>query len=356
MDLKLQNDEYYIQNLKSQNLSATTISVLLPIYKEPIEYIKQSIDSILNQSFQDFRLLLLVDTGCDSPEFDTIHREVIEYYKNESKLLILINNKNLGLSKNLNNGLKFANSKYIARMDADDIAIRERFEKQLEFMEERQEVSLCGSRCNLINSKGEIIGQSKSINEKELVIRMLCGINPVPHPTFFARKDVYTLLNGYREIPAAEDYDFLARMLLSKHKIHMIDDILINYRISAGRSRISTQRRYIQLKISEIIAANLRKCKEIGIEDVNKVLNSKQNYLFSLLDRLSLELDDLFQRKYKRLYNKVKWPIFLISPYFLSTTIKRALYYYRCKISHKNLLLKYLSHGTEKSCLCTAEK
>lgn len=340
-DLKQQSGKYAMSNMSIENLPFTTISVLLPIYKEPVEYIRQSIDSILNQTFQDFRLILLVDTGFKSPEFNIIHKEVLEYYKNESKILMIVNSKNLGLVSNLNNGLRLANSKYIARMDADDIAFKERFEKQLEFMEKNYDISLCGCRVNYINSKGEIIGQSRVIDDKELVIRMLCGINPVCHSTFFARKEVYTDLNGYREVTSAEDYDFLARMMLRKYKVHVMDKVLMNYRVAYRESKISAQKRYIQLMITKKIAINLRKGREIGMDEVNAILNLRQNYIFSVFDSLSLKLDDIVQRKYRSLYGKLKWPIFLISPSFFLTIIGKVLCYLRYKILYKENFVKF---------------
>ena len=128
--------------LEKQTLSISPhISVLMSVYHEPIDWLALSVDSILNQSFSDFEFIIIVD--------DPNNQEAINYIRQkeeeDNRIVLLINEENVGLTKSLNKGLKIAKGNYIARMDADDISYPERFEKQFTFMESHPSVILLGT-------------------------------------------------------------------------------------------------------------------------------------------------------------------------------------------------------------------
>ena len=117
------------------------VSVLMSVYNEPEEWMRVAIDSILGQTFTDFEFIIIND----NPK-RKLNREILsDYAKQDKRIVILENEENIGLTKSLNKGLKVAKGKYIARMDADDISLSDRLEKQVNFMEEHPEVGVCGA-------------------------------------------------------------------------------------------------------------------------------------------------------------------------------------------------------------------
>ena len=112
------------------------VSVILPAYNAQ-DTIAESIDSILNQSFRDFELIVINDGSTDATE------KVIAQY-DDSRIRYFANPGNQGLIYTLNRGLELSQGKYIARMDADDISLPARFEKQVRILEEHPEIIVCG--------------------------------------------------------------------------------------------------------------------------------------------------------------------------------------------------------------------
>ena len=101
----------------------------MSIYSEEEEWIRESIDSILNQTFSDFEFIIIND----NPNRDKNNSLLTEYTRIDNRIIIITNEENIGLTKSLNKGLEIARGKYIARMDADDISLPTRFEKQVDF-------------------------------------------------------------------------------------------------------------------------------------------------------------------------------------------------------------------------------
>ena len=176
-------------------------------YNEPLSYIKKAVESIRMQSYSDVEIIIVVD----NPEYDALINLLDSYARNDSRIKILINDKNLGLTGSLNRALEYASGKYIARMDADDISKVERLEKQLLFLEEKQ-LDLVGSNIQNIDANGcKCAGISIFPETNDQVVKYARYDSPVAHPTWFARREVFEALRGYREIDACEDYDFLVR-------------------------------------------------------------------------------------------------------------------------------------------------
>ena len=176
------------------------ISVVMPTYNTPIPLLKEAIDSILNQTFSNFEFIIIDDGSTDdSPAFlDSL---------SDSRIKVIRNEKNIGITKSLNIGFREAQGKYIARMDSDDISVPERFEKQYAFMESNPDVFVCGSRTR--NLGEEAIFPTPAMEDMESYrVRMLFS-NPGPaHPTAFFNRE---LLNQYsigydEELRYAQDY------------------------------------------------------------------------------------------------------------------------------------------------------
>jgi len=162
-----------------------SISVLMSIYKEPEAWLRESIDSILNQSFGDFEFIIVNDF----PDRDLNCRLLNEYAQNDKRIKIIQNPQNLGLTKSLNIGLRESTGKYVARQDADDISVKNRFRVQFDYMEKNKDCIVCGSNMyNFFNNQKN----KKLIKfpEKDEDIKLYMFFkNPISHPTVFLRND-----------------------------------------------------------------------------------------------------------------------------------------------------------------------
>ena len=116
------------------------VTVLLPVYNSE-KYIKESIDSIIAQSFTDWDMLILNEYGSSEKCTDIVK----EYEKKDSRIRVIQNAKRLGLAESLNLGMREATGEYIARMDADDISRKDRFQKEVEFLDSHMNVAVVGS-------------------------------------------------------------------------------------------------------------------------------------------------------------------------------------------------------------------
>ena len=157
------------------------ISVVMSVFNSEL-YVKEAIDSILNQTFEDFEFIILDDGSTDKSV------DIIQGYT-DSRIRFFQNDKNLGLRGSLNRGLQLAEGKYIARMDSDDIAVERRFEIQVKYLEQHPDVVMCGGNVHyLIDGK---IKRNKEIfpcSFQEIRIALL-RYNCFFHPTVMLRTD-----------------------------------------------------------------------------------------------------------------------------------------------------------------------
>ena len=216
------------------------------------KYIKEAIDSILNQSFSDFEFIIIDDASSD----DTL-AEINSY--NDNRIKLIKNKENKGLTANLNNALKIAKGEYIARMDGDDISYPERLRKQVEYLDNNREVYLIGTS---VQSFGETeLFWTLPDDSEELRIRML--LRPVfAHPSFMFRRELLEEGFFYDEAyRTAQDYDFAARVS-REHKIGRVKDVLLKYRIHS--KQVSNSLGSNQRNNADIIRHRL--LSELGVE------------------------------------------------------------------------------------------
>lgn len=211
----------------------SNISVVMSVYNGE-RYLVEAIDSILNQTYSDFEFIIINDCSTDKTA------EILQSY-NDARIKIINNDENLRLPASLNKGLRLAKGKYIARMDADDIALPDRFEKQISYLEKNQEVAVIGGSLIVFNEQeGEIYTQKADCNE--LLDKYYLIPSPILHPTAMLRKSM-TVDEGYfynEKYTSAQDYDLWLR-IAKKHKINNIADIVLKYRVHSNS--ISQQRK-----------------------------------------------------------------------------------------------------------------
>lgn len=244
------------------------VSVLIPIYREPKEQIKSSVESILNQSYKNIELVAVVD--------DPNNTNAINYLRDTSKkdlrINVKINSKNLGITNSLNRALGFAKGELIARMDADDISRQDRIYLELQFMEEN-ELDLVASNVQSISPNGEILdGKITNYPSRDIYIKQyLKYYNCLPHPTWLGKRELFIRLNGYRNVPTCEDYDFLLRGADYHYKYGLVREPLLYYR--ENKNSISKSNVELQRLISDFIRKKYI-CKEkYTVTSVNKYVD-----------------------------------------------------------------------------------
>ena len=244
------------------------ISVLMSTYREPIEWIKLSVESIINQTYKNIEYIIIVD--------DPDNKELISFlsdYENRFEFVkVVINEKNIGLVASLNKGLKYCSGEYIARMDADDISNKERFEKQLDLMKQYS-YDIVGCAYELFY-EDTVLRIASGVFTDEFCKKVLCYESCVAHPAWLVKKEVYDSLNGYRDIDACEDLDFLQRAAYKGFKIGNSREVLLRYRDnpkSISHNKVTRQR-----AITTYISESYRKGNIISEDEYNKFLNSER--------------------------------------------------------------------------------
>lgn len=196
------------------------ISVLMSVYNGD-KYLREAIESILNQSFDDFEFIIINDASTDKSI------DIIKSF-NDKRILLINNEINLGLTKNLNRGIDLAKGIYIARMDVDDISHKDRFIKQIDFLKRNIDISLCGTLVSYFGHSNYLA--FSPVFHNEIKFSMLSN-NSFAHPSVMWRKKDFES-NGLRyneEFYTAQDYELFSRVV-QKLKTANISEHLLYYR------------------------------------------------------------------------------------------------------------------------------
>jgi glycosyltransferase involved in cell wall biosynthesis len=199
------------------------ISVIMPVYNCEL-YIKEAIDSILNQTFLDFELIIIDDCSTDST------LSIVKSY-GDPRINVVEKEQNTGYTNSLNSAILIAKGKYIARMDGDDISIPERLQKQYDFLERNYEVVICGTAIQIIGSHKV---ERHPSNHEDLKIK-LCFSSVFHHPTVMIKRNVLNQNLYNKEFEPAEDYELWTRLAFVG-KMANLNDVLLNYRIHSNQT------------------------------------------------------------------------------------------------------------------------
>lgn len=218
------------------------VSIILPVYNGQ-EYIEESINSILKQTYKDFELLCIYDSGTKDKSPEILKK--IAYHDDRVKIFRLKEKR--GLVEALNYGISIAHGEYIARMDSDDLCLEDRLKKQVQYMDEHRECDILGTYIDVI---GNIDENTKKIYKKCFNYKIQINKNEldaldhtiVAHPTVMMRKKILDDLKGYDiNYKGAEDFELWLRAVENGYKIANIDEELIKYRVHK-ESKSSTQK------------------------------------------------------------------------------------------------------------------
>lgn len=273
------------------------VSIIMSTYKEEEIFLRQAIESILNQSYKDFEYIIILD----NPD-NNLHIRIIKEYANlDKRIKFYVNEKNMGLTASLNKGLGLAKGKYICRMDADDISINKRIENQKRYLEENN-YDLIGGISQMIDENGKSIYSIKKVPTNMDKIKKALRYNQIiSHPTWFGKKEVFEKLNGYRNMPLCEDYDFTLRAVLNGYKISNIDETVLKYRMTS--SSISRSNLYEQYLFARFITKKYSKNKIADIKEAKQYVNNhnddrKAKRYFKANARFNIALKDIEEKRY----------------------------------------------------------
>lgn len=222
------------------------ISVLTSVYNESLNEIRESIDSILTQSFSNFELIIVLDR----PEYAEGFELLQDYAAKDPRIKLLVNEKNIGLAMSMNYAAQNAKGKYLLRMDADDVCLPDRFQLQYDAISSGAYDLICGNY-DFIDEQGDLLPQQSVVYTDKQLERVLPFRNIIHHPTVIMSATKFHEVGGYRNYSCAQDYDLWLRMKCNGCRMHMMPEKLIRYRVRQAST--TTQKRYKQVCTGEYI-------------------------------------------------------------------------------------------------------
>lgn len=269
------------------------ISVLMSTYKENPQHVSEAIESILNQTFQDLELIIINDLPTD----EELDRLITSY--TDCRVRYFRNKSNVGLAESMNLAESLARAGVIVRMDADDVALPYRLEKQLEVLETENCDLVCG-KYSTINEIGDFITPEIGYNfVKGANISKNVQINPaiIHHPTVMFRKYYFDKVGGYRNFPCAQDLDLWMRMAEAGCRICYLPEIVLKYRLT---SNSITQKKHFQQQLTVHYSYLL------SLERIRKGYDSYSNDSYhKYLVKYGLG-NPTKENRYERLYNLLR--------------------------------------------------
>ena len=233
------------------------VSVIMPVYNGE-KYLNEAIESILYQSYSDFEFIIIDDHSTD----DSV--SIINAYK-DPRIIFTCNDQNIGVTRSLNLGLSLAKGEYIARMDADDISLPERFKNQVSYLDAHPDVGVLGTSVCLINQSGKI-GEQIRFPESHILLRWrLCFFeNPIIHPSVMMRRQLVNMFNGYDpKMHTSQDHLLWCRLSGVTHLANLPDIYLYlrKHQKNISSSKWGEQRRMglenSRELLSEILGENV---------------------------------------------------------------------------------------------------
>lgn len=266
------------------------VSILMPVYNGA-KYLADAIESILNQSLTNYELIIINDGSTDETS------AILDHYS-DSRIIYVTHQHNQGLVKTLNQGLRLARGYYIARMDADDISLPKRLERQVQFLEQHPHIGILGTQVMYIDPQGRPLSRSFNPTQPHLLPWHLLFSNCISHPSVMVRRAIYDHLDGYNLVSLhVEDYDLWLRAMFVTQMANL-DEIYLQYRVhptSVSHTYRATQDYHVALVLQKIYRKLLVR-EDVLLETVQALISLKEQRLTSEEDRqLSALLVQLYR-------------------------------------------------------------
>jgi GT2 family glycosyltransferase len=203
---------------------APLVSVLMPVFNAE-RYLTRAVESVLRQTCSDFELLAVDDGSRDSSP------TLLARIARTDRRVVVVSLPHQGLVAALNHGVALARGVYLARMDADDVCLPERFARQAAYLENHREVVALGSWLRIVDAEGfPLHDEAWAVHHEEIDACLLLGKWGLPHPAAMIRADALRRVGGYRnDFPWAEDFDLWLR-LGEIGRLENLPEILLEYR------------------------------------------------------------------------------------------------------------------------------
>ncbi|MDP3244345.1 MAG: glycosyltransferase [bacterium] len=239
------------------------VTVLMPVYNG-MPYLKEAIESVLKQTLVDFELLIMIDGSTDGS------LECARSY-NDSRIVIVCNENNLGTSDNMNKGIELARAPFVARLDQDDISLPKRFKEQLKFFETHPDIAIVCSWEYGIDSQGRKVRnwQGKIENYGAFLGPLVVSKCPIWHPSIMFRRQAMLEAGGYNKVyQPVEDFELTMRLALKGYRAAIVPKYLVMQRHHGNRqsvTKLEAQKKMTQRVHQEMLE------KFCPIEDVESL-------------------------------------------------------------------------------------
>lgn len=214
--------------------SSPVISVVMPVYNCAF-YIQEAVDSILNQTFTNFELIIIDDASTDGTS------GILKNFT-DPRIKFVFKEVNEGVSAATNEGFRLAKGKYIARMDGDDISIKERFEKQVRILENNPSIYICGGWVQYQGGTNSIIKYKRT--HSEIISELLIHCSICMGASMFRRKELAHCFYD-EDKKSGEDYDFWTKVAW-QGQMYNIQEVLLLYRVHSDQASIAHKPQQIQ--------------------------------------------------------------------------------------------------------------
>ena len=233
--------------------NSPTVSVVMPVHNTA-PFVGEAVRSILGQTCQDFEFIIVDDGSTDGSG------QILDQYAGRDERMRIIHQPHSGIAATRNEGMRRAIGRYVAVMDSDDVALTERLERQVEFMQRHRDAGLCATRCSFFGDGGEFVGAMPPTNPDEIKCRML--FHPtISHTSVMIRRELVVEHDLYYRLDfdVTEDYEMYTRVLRHS-RIAAIPDVLqrIRTRVDSATRRRSDEHHYRNMsRVHERMVANL---------------------------------------------------------------------------------------------------
>ncbi len=216
-------------------------------------YIREAIDSIIEQTYDNWELIIVDDASTDGS------LEVIDSFVDD-RIVVITNEKNQGLAKSLNIGIEASRgADFVARLDSDDIALPDRIEKQLNYMLDHPNISICGANIEMFSDEDySVIYTTRLKEDNASLMAYMPFSSPIPHSTWFVRMNAFDSFSYDIQYRSSQDYELMSRVLESRMEIACVPEVLVRYRvrstsISHSNKGVDPNTLMVQCKIARML-------------------------------------------------------------------------------------------------------
>lgn len=258
------------------------LSVVMSVYNGE-KFLRESIESILGQSFGNFEFIIIDDGSTDKSA------DIISSYQ-DSRIRYIKNVKNIGLTRSLNIGLKMAKGEFIARQDADDVSYADRFLKQIKFLESNPNIALVGTGADFIDSEGKIYASHIMPYDPDKIKNSLLTYTCFFHGSVIFRRKCLDSVGYYRDkFVCTQDLDYWLRFSES-YNLSNISEVLYQFRRT--RSAVSHKKLLLQLSLHFLAIQFSKERKDKGCDSYENLSGDIDEFLVKNYDIKQTEINN----------------------------------------------------------------